>query len=345
MHRAGSPWRARFRMSLVIVCILEVCLPLSEVVAAGHRLEEIRARGRLICGIWPQVPGFATKQHGQYLGFDVDICRAVAATIFGDPTKVEFTSLPSVDQFRRREDIDLAMRRLTWTLSRETSTGMNFGPVTFYDGQGFLMPKRNAISRLSQLAGHRICVLNMERHPETLANYFRDRGWNVQLILVGNDREAEAALLARRCAAYSADVSWLAAARVGFTDGLARYDILEQLISKEPLAPLMRANDAELLRLVRWTIYVMIEAEELGLNSRNVGRMQAFSPAIQRLLTSSPDLGDAAESTQRVGAVIGGVGNFGEVFERNLGSGSAIKLDRGLNRLWTNGGLMYAPPF
>jgi general L-amino acid transport system substrate-binding protein len=312
--------------------------------AATNRLADIRARGALNCGVWPHVPGFAIEHDGQYAGFDIDICRAVAAAILGDATKVEFLPVTRVTQFAGRQDIDLAVRRLTWTLAREAGNGMVFGPVTFYDGQGFLVPKNSGISKASQLAGERICVINMEHHPRTVYNYFRDRGHEVPLVLVENDEQAEQAMRGHRCRAYSADVSWLAAARSVFFEGLARYEILPDQISKDPLAPLMRREDTELLQLVRWTIYVIIEAEELGLSSRNVDSLRSGTSQQRAFLSVHPGSHVALGADGWVRAIITGVGNYGEVFNRNLGVGSSIRLDRGLNRLWSQGGLMYAPP-
>lgn len=329
----------------LIACVLLLGLASIDAQASSSRLADIRARGALNCGIWPQVPGFAVKHDEAYVGFDVDICRAVAAAILGDATKVRFVTLAHIEQFKQRNDIDLAARRLTWTLTREAATGVSFGPITFYDGQGFLAPKNSGIKSIAQLAGDPICVINMERHPETLLNFLRDSDREIQLMLVESDKEAEEGLRRNRCAAYSADISWLAAARASFMDGLARYEILPELISKEPLAPMMRGEDTELVQLVRWTIFAMLEAEELGITSRNVDTLKSSSSRVRRFLSIHPG-GDgvALGPGDWVRAIIAGVGNYGEVFDRNLGQGSSIKLDRGANRLWINGGLMYAPP-
>jgi general L-amino acid transport system substrate-binding protein len=184
----------------------------------------------------------------------------------------------------------------------------------------------------------------MEHNPKTLYDYFRDNGREIQLVLVENDREAEEALSRNRCRAYSADISWLAAARSVFSEGLTHYEILPNLISKEPLAPLMRAADTQLVQVVRWTIFAMLEAEELGLSSHNIDLIKSSSPRVRSFLTVRPDSPVIPGAGDWVRAIIAGVGNYGEVFDRNLGADSAIKLDRGLNRLWTQGGLMYAPP-
>jgi len=317
---------------------------LAATATAANRVAEIRARGMLNCGIWPHVPGFAIEQEGRYSGFEVDICRAVATAIFGDPDKVGFVSLAHVAEFTGRTDIDLVVRRLTWTLRRETASGFAFGPVIFYDGQGFLAPKDSGINSPSKLAGQRVCVAAEEHHAQTLRDYFQEHGLEIALILVDNDHAAETALRRNDCRAYSADVSSLAAARSTFVGGAMGYDILPEMISKEPLAPMVRAEDTELMQIVRWTIFVMIQAEELGLSSRNVDDCGQCSSPMRRFLGVHPGSSVALGAGEWSRAIIAGVGNYGEVFDRNLGADSAIKLDRGLNRLWNHGGLMYAPP-
>lgn len=311
---------------------------------AANRLAAIEARGTLNCGIWPHVPGFAMRKHGREVGFDVDICRAVAAAIFGDPGKVRFIKVAEIEQFAGRNDVDLAVRRLSWTLDRERANRVAFGPVTFYDGQGFLVLAQSGVSHAAELAGQRVCVLNRERHPATAISYFHDTGRDIQAVLVESDQEAEGALRSNRCRAYSADVSWLAAARSTFQEGVARYRILPDQISNEPLAPLVRAADTDLLQLVRWTIYVMIQAEELGLDSHNIGTLEAKSSRARSFLNVQPSSMVTLGAGAWVRAIIAGVGNYAEVYDRNLGAGSAIQLDRGLNRLWTQGGLLYSPP-
>jgi general L-amino acid transport system substrate-binding protein len=312
--------------------------------ATTSRLAEIEARGTLNCGIWPYVPGFAVERKGQYVGFDVDICRAVAAGILGDATKVNFITLATVQQFSDRREIDLAVRRLTWTLSRETGNGVAFGPVTFYDGQGFLVPGDSRIEKASQLAGAPICVMGGDGHPEALWDYFRSAGHTIELVVVGSDQEAREAIRSKRCAAYSADVSWLAAARTTLEDGATRFRILPDQIAKEPLAPLVRAEDGTLLQLVRWTIFTLIEAEELGISSHNVNARVPDSARARAFLKIHPPGTTVRGAGEWARTIVSEVGNYGEIFDRNLGAGSSIDLDRGLNRLWTQGGLLYAPP-
>lgn len=296
------------------LALVAVLFGLPASAAPGDRLDGIRARGVLTCGVWPRVRGFAVERDGRYSGFDIDICRAVAAVVLGDADKVRFVMVSDIAQFLTRADVDMAVRRLTWTPNREAATGTAFGPVTFYDGQGFLVPKGTSAAQIPRAP---VCVLNQEHHPETLASHFKGA---IKVVLVDADDAAERALRNSRCGAYSADVSWLAAARAGFQEGIARYEILPDLISKEPLAPLVRAGDTGLLRWVRWTLYAMIDAEERGIGCST----KTISTRERALLCS--------------------VGNYGEVFNRNFGAASELKLDRGLNRLWSDGGLMYAPP-
>lgn len=178
--------------SWLIACLFSI--EASAGAAPSNRIAEIRVRGELSCGVWPYVAGFSIKRNDDYTGFDIDICRAVAAAVFGDATKVKFVTLANVKEFTQRNDIDLVVRRLTWTPSRETATGFEFGPIVFYDGQGFLIPKNSGIESIAQFNGDRLCVLNMERHPETLFNYLKDNGRDIQLVLVENDEEAAEAL-------------------------------------------------------------------------------------------------------------------------------------------------------
>lgn len=319
----------------VAACVLLMACAPSE---ASSRMQQIHERGSLICGIWPYVAGFAADHDDHFEGLEIDLCHAVAAAIFGDGEKVQFVELESVAQFAERQEVDLVVRRLTWTLNRETASGVSFGPVYFHDGQGFLVPRDSGITRIADLTNERICVISMESHPRTL----RNRLPNVRLVMVESDREAEVALREKRCRAYSADVSWLASARAGFADGLARYEILPDLISKEPLAPLIRAEDVELSQIVRWTIYALIDAEERGVTSRSANAANAADTANAANVANAANAANASDARTR--AVIAAVGNYGEIFDRNVGAGSPIRLERGPNRLSTEGGLLYAPP-
>jgi general L-amino acid transport system substrate-binding protein len=327
--------------TLGLALTLAVCATQAE---AASRLASIKAKGALTCGIHSGIAGFAAPDgSGGYRGLDIDICRAVAAAIFGDAGKVTYVEAANVRQLLRGDEIDLVSRRITWSLTRAAGNKLMFGPTVFYDGQGFLVPRGSPIKRAAQLAGSPVCVAAEESHIPTLVNYFAAHSGRVTAVAVQSHADAERAMTAGRCKAYSADVSMLGSAR--FELGVDAYDILPEMISKEPLAPLVRQGDDQFFEIVRWAVYAMIEAEERGITSANVGQMdKSENLEVQRFLGTLPGNGAALGLQETWAAdIIRTVGNYGEMFERNVGSKSAVKLDRGLNRLWTEGGLMYAP--
>ena len=313
---------------------------------AGQRLDNVRARGFVTCGILPVVAGFATlSAKDGARGMDVDICRAVAAAIFGNPGKVKYVEARNVAQLRTSDDIDLVARRITWSLTRATGNGLMFGPITFYDGQGFMVPKKSGITSAKQLDGKPVCVQAVEAHATSVTTYFKASGLKLTAVRIDDDVAAERALTEGTCAAFSADTSWLGAARAGMAGGAAAYDILPELISKEPLAPLVRQGDDQFFEIVRWSIFAQIAAEEYGISSQNIDTPGAHEDLeAQQFLGRAPGNGAALGLSEHWAYdVVKNVGNYGEMFERNVGSKSPIKLERGLNRLWTDGGLMYAP--
>lgn len=325
---------------------------------AFDRLDAIRRKGHLTCGVNPEVAGFATADgHGNYHGLDVDICRALSAAIFGTPDKVVYALALRVEDFRRTPDIDIVSRRLTWELRREGSLGLLFGPVMFYDGQGFLVSKRpvgngvpmpadpRALADLRLLASLPVCVVAGGSAEANLTAYGRTQGLSFNKIPLESLSEAGAALTSGRCRALTADVSELGAIRSKLPDPAA-VDILGERISREPLAQLLRQDDVRLFDVLRWTVFALIGAEELGIDSKNVDAMLASGdPAVQRLLGVIPGNGKALGLDEKWAYhIIKTLGNYGEMFDRNVGRGSAIGLDRGLNNLWTAGGLMVAPP-
>lgn len=316
---------------------------------AGPRLDRIRRRGAVTCGVNPGVAGFATRDsQGRYSGLDVDMCRAVAAAIFGNPDKVRFVQASKVAVFLRSPDIDLVSRRLTWELRREAPLGLLFGPIMFYDGQGFLVSNALGAHEAAGLAGTRLCVAAGTTFEATADAHFARQRMRVDKILLGSEHDFSAigaALASGRCVAYTADVSQLGAIR----SQLPRPDdfaILPDRISKEPLAQLVRQDDPQFFDILRWTISALVEAEELGITSANVSAMRASDRVeVRRFLGVVPGNGRALGLGEDWAYnVIRTLGNYGEVFERNVGRGSPIGLDRGLNRLWTEGGLLYAPP-
>jgi general L-amino acid transport system substrate-binding protein len=335
---------------VILACLffaLGACANTADTAKTGTRLERIRSKGFLTCGIWPHVAGFAApdaKAAGGYSGMDIDTCRAVSAAIFGVPDRVKYEIAENVRQLRNTE-IDIVARRITWSLTRAATNGLMFGPVTFYDGQGFLAPRDSAIIDAKQLAGKSVCVASDEAHAATLAFYFHDHGLGVKSVGVDTGPDAERALKADNCAAYSADVSMLGAQRAAMAGGLDNYRILPEMISKEPLAPLVHQGDDRFFEIVRWTIFAQIAAEERGLTSQNIDSVDARSDSeTQRLVGLIPGNGAALGLDEKWAVnVIKAVGNYGEMFERNVGKNSTIKLERGLNKLWTDGGLMYAP--
>jgi general L-amino acid transport system substrate-binding protein len=312
------------------------------------RLMRIRQRGALVCGIAPGVSGFAqVDEQGRHWGFDVDICRALSAAIFGTPDKVRYEQASSVDQFLGAPDIDVVSRRLTWSLQRE-GMGLLFGPVMFYDGQAFLVPAKLAVKALRQLSDRRICVVAGGLSESGLTTYFRLHRLTLRKILIhppSGGASLQGEFSAGRCDGFTADLSELGSLRSGMRKP-DDFTILDEQISKEPLAQLVRRSDVDLFNVLRWTIFAMIDAEELGVTSANVSEMvNAAEPDVKRLLGATPGNGKALGLDEAWAAnVIKAVGNYGEAFDRNVGAQSAIKLPRGLNRLWTTGGLMYAPP-
>lgn len=309
-------------------------------------MAQIRDRGFLTCGIWPDAKGFtSTDEHGHYVGLDIDVCRAVAASILGDPGAVTYALAENVQQLRTDENLDIVARRITWSLTRAASNGLMFGPTIFHDGQGFLVPEKLNIESANQLTGASICVQAEENHASTLAAFALKNGLNIVGVPVENNDDTRNAFKSGRCTAYSADVSLLGAARLELREELGDFTILPEMISKEPLAPLVRMGDDQFFEVVRWTIYALIAAEEIGITSKNIDMaIDSRAPETRRLLGAIPGNGAALGlSEDWAYNAIKSVGNYGEMFDRNVGRNSAIGLERGLNKLWTDGGLMYAP--
>ena len=334
---------SRVMASGAMACVLAVA---SVSAQPADRVARIQQRGQLGCGVWPEVRGFATLDAaGRYQGLDVDMCRAVAAAILGSPDRVQFTKLATVQEFLSSPDVDLVSRRLTWSITREGVSGLRFGPVMFYDGQGFMVPKRPGLARIDQLSGRRVCVDPGSPGEFNLGPLFRRRKLALEQVLLEPGTDIAAAFASGRCDAYTADVTMLASVRAGF----ARPDqfvIFDELVSKEPLAQVVRQEDSRLFDVLRWTIFALINAEELGVTAANAdARRASDDPDIKRLLGSEPGNGAALGLPEHWAYdVIRTLGNYGELYERNVGPKTVIGLPRGLNRLWTAGGLMWAPP-
>jgi general L-amino acid transport system substrate-binding protein len=335
----------RSALLVVIVVVATVLAASCGGRAASSRLSRIQQRGFLVCGVFPGIAGFAqVDSNGHYTGFDIDLCRAVAAAIVGSADRIRYEPVATLDLLKRSNDIDLVSRRLTWSLRRE-GMGVLFGPVTFYDGQGFLVRGQLPVDGAARLAGVPICVAENSEHDVALIAYFRRHKIPLDRIGVGDGAAAARALAEGRCQAFSADVSELASVRSTMTDPRG-FRILADRITSEPLAQLVRQEDIDLFNVVRWTVFAMITAEELGVTSANVGEMvKSENPDVGRLLGTVPGNGAALgldEAWAR--RVIADVGNYAEVFERNLGVSTPIGMERGPNALWSSGGLLFAPP-
>ncbi|WP_198374518.1 amino acid ABC transporter substrate-binding protein [Neoroseomonas rubea] len=327
--------------------LLSVTAASAQSAPPGPTLSQVRERGTLACGVPPGVPGFgAQAAGGAWQGLEVDICRAIAAAVLGDAQRASFTPLSSQARFPalQQRQVDVLTRAVTWTQSRDTQLGFNFGPVTFYDGQGFLT-RRADIRRAQDLQGSAICTFAGSTSEANLADWARANRLTYTVVLVDQPDAMRAAYEEGRCAAMSTDASQL----VGILTTLrnpAEHQVLPDRISKEPLAPVVRHGDEQWTEIVRWTVFALIEAEELGVTSANAEAMlTSDNPAIRRLLGAIGDHGPMMGLDARWAFnALRQVGNYGEIFERNLGAGSPIGLARGVNDLWTRAGLMYAPP-
>lgn len=317
---------------------------------AGKTLDAIKQRGQIQCGVATGVAGFAAPDsQGRWSGLDVDTCRALAAAVLGDPEKVNFVPLSSPQRFAALQagEVDILARNTTWTMNRDTALGFHFTAINYYDGQGFLVPKKLNIRSAKQLRNAQICVQSGTTNEKNLADYFRSQNIPVKTVVFDNFEASFKAFFAGRCQAYTTDASGLAGLRNKEAPKPDDYVVLPELISKEPLAPLVRRGDDDWFGIVKWVIYALIEAEEAGVTQANAAELKAGSkdPVQQRLLGASEDTGkwlglDRDWALRAIQAV----GNYGEVFERNVGPNSVLKLPRGANRLWRDGGLLYAPP-
>ena len=340
----ASHWRRVWHLALIVFALGGISFR-SE---AGEVFSGVRSKDAVRCGVSDGLLGFSLKEaNGRWNGLDVDFCRAVAAAALGSPEKVVFVPLITSARFLalRTGQIDLLARHTTWTFGREVGLGIHFTGILYYDGQGFMVTRKSGIGKIDNLNGATICVEDETTSEENLDNYFRSRGWKYQPVLVKSPAEAMAAFSAERCRAYTSDRGQLASARVTAPAGDA-YLILPGEIAKEPLGPAVLRGDEEWFTLVRWVLFALIAAEEYGITRDNVKAKQHETDPILRDFFAASEryskaLGVKADWAAKT---VESVGNYGEIFERNLGAQSPLKLERGLNRLWTHGGLMYAPP-
>jgi general L-amino acid transport system substrate-binding protein len=305
-------------------------------------------RGELLCGVSTGLPGFSMPDDkGNWSGFDVDVCRAIAAAIFDDPSKVKFIPLDANERFTelQKRKIDVLSRNSTWSMSRETNYALNFAAVSYYDGQGFMLRKALNIDSSLELDGKKVCVQEGTTTQLNLADYFRANNIKYQEMKFARTDDAFKAYESGNCDVFTTDVSQLYSLRIK----LAKPDdhvILADVISKEPLAPVVRQKDDDWLLIVKWTVYAMLNAEELGVTSKNIDEaMKSTKPEVMRLVGTEGAYGEELGLTKDWAArIVRHVGNYGEIYERNLGTGSKLGIPRGMNQLWSAGGIQYAPP-
>ncbi len=334
------------RLSLLSVLVL--IAGASTQAAEAQTLKTVQDRGILSCGVSQGLPGFsAPDDKGNWTGLDVDVCRAVAAAIFNDPTKVKFVPLSAKDRFTALQsgEIDVLSRNSTWTLSRDTSLGLNYTGVTYYDGQGFLVRKSLKVNSALELNSASICVQTGTTNEQNVADYFKANNMKYEIIAFGTADETVKAYEAGRCDVFTSDVSQLYAERLKLANP-ADHGVLPEVISKEPLGPVVRHGDDQWFDIVKWTLFAMINAEELGINQKNVDEMaKSDKPELKRVFGTDGNLGETLGLTKDwVSRIVKAVGNYGESFDRNVGAGSKLQIARGLNKLWNQGGVQYAPP-
>jgi len=335
----------RFKLGVIVI----MALVLTAGFALAGTLDDVRARGYLIAGVNGGVFGFSMPDDkGVWKGLDVDTARAIAAAVFGDADKIKYTALTAVQRLPalQAKEIDVLCRNTTQTLTRETTNGLNFAHVNYYDGQGFLVPKKLGIKSAKELGGATVCVLPGTTTEMNAADFFRANKLDWKPVVIEQTTELSKAFFAGRCDVLTSDASQLAAHR-SVAPNPDDYALLPEIISKEPLAPVVRHGDDQWYDIVNWTVMALIQAEEFGITSQNVDEMlKSTNPEIQRFLGVTPGLGKALGVDEKwVYNIIKQVGNYGEIFDRNVGPNTPLKLERGLNAQWNQGGIMYAAPF
>ncbi len=332
------------RIALLIALAALVCAQ----GAVAQTLKTVKDRGMLNCGANGTLAGFGLPDaQGKWTGLDVDFCRAVAAAVLGDPNKVKFVPLSAKDRFTALQsgEVDVLVRNTTWTSSRDTSLGLNFVGVNYYDGQGFMVRTALKVNSALELNGASVCVQQGTTTELNLADFFRAHNIQLKSVTFATANEAVKAYDAGRCDAYTTDASGRYAERLRLTNA-NDHIILPEIISKEPLGPAVRHGDDQWFDVVKWTLFAMINAEELGVTSKNVDEMlKSTNPDVKRLLGTEGNYGEQLGLSKDWAVhIVKAVGNYGESFERNVGTGSPLKIDRGLNKLWSKGGIQYAPP-
>jgi general L-amino acid transport system substrate-binding protein len=316
---------------------------------AGKTIDAIKARGQLACGVNTGLAGFsAADSQGNWSGLDVDVCKAIAAALLGDASKVKYVPLNAQQRFTALQsgEIDILSRNTTWTLTRDASLGMHFTNTTYYDGQGFMVPAKGKVKSAKQLKGATVCVQSGTTTEKNLTDFSRANNLGIKPVVFEKQEASTSAYFSGRCQAFTTDASGLASIRNKEAKNPAEHIILPELISKEPLGPSVRRGDDEFFAIAKWVVYALIEAEEYDVTQANVDAQKTSQdPVVQRILGVSEDTGKLLGLDKEWAArAIKAVGNYGEIFERNVGPKSALGLPRGVNNLWNKGGIMYAPP-
>ncbi|MEQ1649247.1 MAG: amino acid ABC transporter substrate-binding protein, partial [Hyphomicrobiaceae bacterium] len=328
-------------LSAGVVAAVALTGATSAAFAQAKVLDAVKARGSLVCGVGTGLAGFAQPDDkGNWTGLDVDVCRALASAIFNDPKKVTFKPLSAKERFTALQsgEVDLLARNTTWTISRDSSMGMSFAATNFYDGQGFMVKKSLGVKSAKELKGASVCVQTGTTTELNLADYFRANKMEYKTVVFEKNDEVVAAYDAGRCDAFTTDASGLYAERLRMK-APDDHIVLPEIISKEPLGPVVRQGDSQWFTVVKWVHFAMLNAEELGITQKNVGEMAASAnPDIKRLLGKEGEFGKGLGlDNDWVVRIVTNVGNYGESYERNVGAGSRLKIDRGLNKLWTAG--------
>lgn len=333
---------------LVLSTALGAAVAVAASTAGAATLDDIKAKGHVQCGVSQGLPGFSnTDDKGNWTGIDVDVCRAVAAAVFGDASKVKYTPLSAKERFTALQsgEIDILSRNTTWTMTRDTTLGLNFAGVNYYDGQGFMVRKDLGVKSALELGGAKVCTNTGTTTELNVADYFRANKLTYEIVAFEKADEVVQAYDTGRCDVYTTDASGLYAQRLKLAKP-GDHMVLPEIISKEPLGPVVRQGDDQWFNLVKWTLFAMINAEELGVTSANIDDMKkSTNPAIKRLVGVEGNFGqNLGVSNEWAYNIVKQVGNYGEIFDANVGPKTPLGISRGVNALWSKGGLQYAPP-
>jgi general L-amino acid transport system substrate-binding protein len=340
-----------FHTGLLIGCAIAAAIAVAAIAYERYDTKTLKRtirRDAVFCGVNTGLPGFSSvDDNGNWSGFDVDFCRAIAAAIFDEPKKVKFVPLDAKERFVElgKRKVDVLARNSTWTISREAEYALHFAAVSYYDGQGFMLPKSRNVTSALELDGSKVCVQSNTTTELNLGDYFRANNMTHEERKFGTVDDVFNGYVSGQCDVLTADVSQLYALRLKLSKP-GDHDILPDVISKEPLAPVVRHKDDDWLLIVKWTLFAMVNAEELGITSKNIDQaLKSTKPDVMRFVGTEGDYGEELDLTKDWAVrIIRHVGNYGEVYERNVGTGSKLGIPRGLNQLWNAGGILYAPP-